>query len=409
MIPSLITMLALIALPVAAEFEVQTVDGRQLVGTLIAIENGRLTLKTAEGRMTLETDSLLQVAPKRMDVATRSNAPPVADRLAAAPTAWIDLGDGSALVARAYTVVAGRAHIVLADGHEVTLPIDEIETVRFRPLTDAVATEWNELLDLPKTDDLLVVGKGATIDYHRGIVGDVDTAVVHFDLDGDLLPIKRAKLLGIIYFRPNGRQRPEATCQVIAKSGTQWSALSLTLGDKLCWTTPSGLSLQRSLASVARIDFSHGKIVMLSDLQPESTRFTPYFGTNDAMPLVAKLHAPRQNRNLEAGPLRLDGKTYTKGIALHSRTKVVYRLPDRFRRLKATVGIDDAVRPSGHVRLVIDGDGRVLFEKEIAGTDPPLSLDLDLTGVRRISILVDFGEQLDVGDHLDICNARIIK
>ncbi len=158
-----------------------------------------------------------------------------------------------------------------------------------------------------------------------------------------------------------------------------------------------------------QIDFSHGKLIYLSDLKPESVAFTPYFGTGKTLPLLAKFFALREDKNLQSGPLQVGNKKYAKGLALHSRTRVVYRLPGRFSRFQATVGIDDAVRPRGKVRLVIYGDDRVLFESTVTGTDPPKPVDVDLTGVRRIAILADFGEEMDVADHLDLCEARIIK
>ncbi len=107
--------------------------------------------------------------------------------------------------------------------------------------------------------------------------------------------------------------------------------------------------------------------------------------------------------------MRLDGVQYERGIALHSRTVAVYRLSGPYRRFQAIAGIDDRVRPRGNVRLIISGDGRELLAKTIAGTDAPLEIDVDLTGVRRLTIEVDFGEDLDVADHLDLCEARIVK
>jgi hypothetical protein len=127
------------------------------------------------------------------------------------------------------------------------------------------------------------------------------------------------------------------------------------------------------------------------------------------LPTRAAWYAPRQDQNLQSGPLQIDGKRYAKGLAMHSRTELVYRLADRYRRFVAVVGIDDTARPRGNVRLVISGDDRVLFEAVVAGTDVPKPIELDMTGVRRLSILADFGDDLDVGDHLDLCEARLLK
>ena len=49
------------------------------------------------------------------------------------------------------------------------------------------------------------------------------------------------------------------------------------------------------------------------------------------------------------------------------------------------------------------------YRQAISGKDDARSIELDLTGVKRLTILVDFGEQLDIGDHLLLCNARLTK
>jgi hypothetical protein len=61
------------------------------------------------------------------------------------------------------------------------------------------------------------------------------------------------------------------------------------------------------------------------------------------------------------------------------------------------------------VRLLIRGDNDLLLDMPVSGTDAPKPIDLDLTGVRKLIILVDFGDRASLGDHLDLCNARITK
>ena len=72
-------------------------------------------------------------------------------------------------------------------------------------------------------------------------------------------------------------------------------------------------------------------------------------------------------------------------------------------------GIDPSTSAAGNVRLVISGDDRVLLETEIAGDKPPQSIQLDIAGVKRLKFLVDYGQNLDTGDWLNLCEARIAK
>ena len=61
------------------------------------------------------------------------------------------------------------------------------------------------------------------------------------------------------------------------------------------------------------------------------------------------------------------------------------------------------------MRLAILGDGDELFATEVSGRDGPRDISVDLTGVRLLELFVDYGENQDVGDHLNLCNARIVK
>ena len=379
------------------EVEVQIFGGDAIRGSIVELNDEKVTLQTAAGQVSLEIDKLAAISPK-------GNGP-----AAQQPAVWVELVDGSLLVGQQYAVKDGQARLTTPEG-TLELPTRDVLSVRLQAQTEATAPQWTRITEGNIDADLIVIRGDRSLDYHKGVLHDVAEQTVEFALEDEVLPVKRSKVYGLIYRHPEGRQLPEARCRLTDVAGSQWLVRSIVLEkDKLRWTTPAGLTASRLLASVARIDFSEGKIVFLSDLKPESVTWTPFFGAGQTLPALAEFYAPRQDRALGPKPLKLGGKQYAKGLALHSRTEMVFRLPRRFRRFVATVGIDDGVRPRGNVRLVIRGDDRVLLEKTIAGTDPPQPVDLDLSGVRRLAILVDFGEDLDVADHLDLCEARVIK
>ncbi|HUT12083.1 MAG TPA: NPCBM/NEW2 domain-containing protein [Thermoguttaceae bacterium] len=391
-------LLALTLGAAAPEFEVRTLTGQTVTGTLESFDAQEVTLGTADGPVKLPLAGLMEIVPKQKATPAEGE-----------PGVWVELVDGSTLVGREYTTVQDQARITLLDGRTLDVPAGGVANVRLQAASAEVEAEWSRILDMELTKDLLVLRNDDAVDYHKGHLEDVDETVARFNLDGSLLPIKRSKILGLRYYHPADGNLPEAVCLLGDATGSRWWVSQLALSDGLQWTTPGGLTVARPLAEVTKIDFSGGKIVFLSDLQPESVDYTPYFGAGRDLPVLGKFFGPRMDMNLESGPLKLGNQAYDKGLALHSRTKMVYRLPDRFRRLKAVAGIDDGVRPHGDVRLVIQGDDQVLLDEKLTGTDPPKPIDLDVTGVRRITILVDFGEKLDVADHLDLCEARVTK
>ncbi|HEY2826653.1 MAG TPA: NPCBM/NEW2 domain-containing protein, partial [Pirellulales bacterium] len=95
--------------------------------------------------------------------------------------------------------------------------------------------------------------------------------------------------------------------------------------------------------------------------------------------------------------------------SLYSRTAIDYRVPAGMKKFKATAGIDDSVRDIGNIRLKISADGKTLFDKPVTGKDVPVELDLEVAGAKRLSILVDYGDQFDAGDYLDLADARMLK
>jgi hypothetical protein len=393
-------LLGLVLCGAPPEMELRLLDGATVHGTPIEMSVERISLTTPAGRADFDTERVFGLFAK-------DKPAPAAQK----PAVWVELVDGAALLATDYTVKDRKATIALCDGGPLEVATRDIAAVRLQPGSETADKEWARIQNMKLDGDVLVVRKDDAIDYHKGVLGDVDDKTVGLDLDGEKIPVKRAKVHGLIYYHAANRDLPGAICVLADAAGMRWPVRTLALNEKqeLEWTTPCGLKVVRPLAAVAAVDFSGGKVIYLSDLKPDSVQWAPFFGTAQQLPSVAEFYAPRMDQNLSSKPLQLDKTRYPKGVSLHSRTELVYRLPGRFSRFKAIAGIDDEVAPNGHVRLVIRGDDQVLFDGPIAGGDKPKSLDLDIGGVKRLTILVDFGEKLDVGDHLDLCLARISK
>jgi hypothetical protein len=196
------------------------------------------------------------------------------------------------------------------------------------------------------------------------------------------------------------------------------SDVSLT-GQTLHVTTSSGAKLTWPLADIHFADFSAGKIAYLSDLAPASNRWTPLVGLSPDAEAAAKYGRVRLDQSAFGGPLTLlvDGtgrsargvKSFSKGVAIRSRTELVYRLPSGFKQFVAIAGIEPATSSTGDVRFLIYADDRSLFDADIAGDQAPREIKLDIAGAKRLKIIVDFGQNLDTGDWLNLCEAMLIK
>ena len=156
------------------------------------------------------------------------------------------------------------------------------------------------------------------------------------------------------------------------------------------------------LGELAEIRFRSNRFVYLSDLTPVKV---------DQAGLFDITFPFRQDRSSAGGPLKLSGTIYKKGLGLHSRCSVTYELKEDFRLFVALAGIDDSTDGKGNAELRILADGKDIVKPIIltAGVKP-IPLRCNIQGVKRLTILVDFGpDHLDVGDHVDLVEARLVR
>ena len=387
---------AMAALPI---WDARSVRGAALKGTLVEWTPKSLVLQTATGRVESPLDQLLELLPQPTVAAPETSAP-----------IQIELADGSLLTAKSYSVREGRAAVLSMLDDRAVIPTSMIAWVQLAGLPEALSAEWNRLVAGPRDADLLLIRKGDTLDYHRGVIRDVSDAEILFEVDGDRLPVKRAKAAGLLYYHPPGRPLPQAVCRLTDAGGSRYAVQTLRVdGGQLIWTTPSGLTGATAQAAVQKIEFSSQRVAYLSDLTPEAASWTPYFAPDKDLPLLRAFYRPRQDRGFGDDGLRLGNQSYRKGLALHSKSSVTYRLPDRFHFLKAFVGIADAVRPRGKVMVVVLADDREIWRQEVSGEQPPVELNLEIGDVRRLTIAVDFAAAPGAGDQLLFCEARVVQ
>jgi len=161
-----------------------------------------------------------------------------------------------------------------------------------------------------------------------------------------------------------------------------------------------GQTVKIPAGSVARITFKNGRLVYLSDMRPVAVEEIPFFDV---------VWHYKVDRSVDGGPLRLGKKVYRKGLGTHSYCRLVYDLRKGFKTFASDIGIDEEVGLLGHVAFRVLGDGRELLNVQSRGADPPKTVSLDVAGVERLELITDFGEDLDIGDHADWADARLLR
>jgi catechol 2,3-dioxygenase-like lactoylglutathione lyase family enzyme len=288
------TILALLAAAFAITdapvFEAQKVDESNIVGNLVELSPKQVVLDTPQGKVDLDLAKLLFLLPKD----GREAVSPLGS-----PTVWVELTDGSTLVAVQYVAQSEKAKITLTDGETLVVSVKAVRHVRLQPETPKIASEWSRILHLKADGDVLIVRNGDSVDYHQGVLRDVAEDAVKFELDRELLPIKRAKIYGFAYHHSANEKNAAPLGFFIDRNGSRWAVAQFSLGEKLTWTTPSGVQVERPLDDIKSFDFSLGKVQYLSDLKPESSVWTPFFGQGSISPALEQFYVEVLGCSLE--------------------------------------------------------------------------------------------------------------
>lgn len=384
--------------------EVSTLSGAAATGELKQLSATELVIVQAGKDRTIPLSDLLEVKLKTDSAGT-----------APAGSVRVRLADGTILTCQDVAIADKIATLTTAVYGTVTVPSESLLSIRLTPADAALTGKWDELLRRTIKRDLLVMPKDApaggekrkVLDFLDGSIAGVDKKQVNFLLDGTAIPIPRERLYGLVFAKRKA-STAKPICETTLAGGDRMAAKAVAFAGAgtVKITLLSGGTVDVPVDRLRMLDFSLGKVRYLSRMEPREVKYTPYFD------LVWKYH---RDRNRRGSPLRLGDKTFQRGLWIHSKTYLRYRLSGEYRRFKAVMGIDHEVAAKGgDVHVVISvikiGDQRkVLLETDVRGTDKPRELDLDVTGARELEILVDFGKNLDIADHLDLGDARVLK
>ncbi|WP_417380554.1 NPCBM/NEW2 domain-containing protein [Gimesia sp.] len=376
-------------LAIAPDVEVTSLSGASASGSLQSLNKTVAKIKAGQTEKDLPLSNILNMRfPKNRP--QRSLELPLTVRLT----------DGSIFPTQSLQSNERQVKVSGDQTGELILPARNVASIRFGALNSNIRDSWEKLLNGENTKDLLVVQKENVLDYIDGVVGSITEEKIQFFTGEDEVSVNRSRVFGVIYSRPPSPEvSPYCAIRLTDAGVLNASAITFT-GTEFTATLLGGTRARFTPQSIANLDFSQGKVRYLSDLEPRNIEYTPFFDT------VWKY---RKDRHRDGGPLRVGGKEYTRGLYIHSKTLLQYRLKGDYRNFRAIMGIDESVPGIGFVYVEIKGDGRILYSGNIRSSDSPVELNLDVDGVREFEVLVDFGDNLEICDHLDLCEARFIK
>jgi len=250
-------------------------------------------------------------------------------------------------------------------------------------------------------DLLLAQTKKGEVLAISGVMEQTENGKLHFRYQGRSRTLPLDQVEGLILAArpdspPTDELRPTFTLvHGMAVSG-RWKDL-----DASVWKvqTAWGQEIKLPAAEIQDARFRGGKMTYLSDLKPSKVEEVPFFGRRLGW---------RRDLNLLGQPLKMNGRTYERGLAVHSRCVLTFDLNRRFSRFETLVGFDEAARALGRVDCRVFADGKELYaNRDLRADGPPVKLALPVAGAEQLKLQVDFGADQDTGDRVIWANARL--
>ena len=133
-----------------------------------------------------------------------------------------------------------------------------------------------------------------------------------------------------------------------------------------------------------------------------------WLDTLDLANVTQDYGSPHAGRSVDGNPLTLGGVAYPHGIGTHAVSRLLIDLKGSATHFDAMAGVDDEKKGAGSVQFQVFVDGKKKAETPVLhGGDAPVPVSVDLTGARRMTLVVtDGGDGMD-SDHGDWAGALL--
>lgn len=288
-----------------------------------------------------------------------------------------------------------QLELVLA-GAPVTISVDDARGICLQAGFEA---DWKYQVSAPAEDvDRFLVRADSGVDIIRGLLEGIDEESVSLNSQGESRRLERGRVVGI----------------VLAKTGFRGKSTTLSTRDgqvvpgrliemshsQILWEFSRGQNWEIARQLVSRIDFQSPRLTFLSDIETILA---------EEEPLFTAYRPFQRDRSVLGRTLTHLGKSYSKGIGVHSQSKLEVSLNGAYSEFVSGVGIDDETNGLGDCEFVVLVDGREVSRHRVRGREPWTLIRVDLSGAQTLALIVEAGADQDFGDHADWLQARLLK
>lgn len=323
------------------------------------------------------------------------------------PGVRIYLTDDSVLIADKIKLESGKVTFDGLLGQARELPVASVRAIL---LKGEVTEEQGLKLD-PKFVEALEQGdtqqdhafveRKDEIAFVRGVIDSIGQEDATFIWNDKPRKLSRDKTYGFVFAVT--AQPPELTGQaktMLVDGSSVWGKVARCDGKSLVLQREDLGEVKLDWSKVMQLQVRSSRLVFLSDLKPLRSQ-------SEGIVTLPKWTIER-DLSVMGQPIQLGDRTYEKGLGMHANAVQVYSV-GAFDLFAAMIGIDQATQGRGDCVFIVRVDGQEKFSARMKGGDQPKVVRVPVKGAAKLELVVDAGEDLDLADHADWADARMIK
>lgn len=353
------------AVPPTLDVRVEQADGTMLSGRLLELTDTEVRLLVADAPRVLPVAGVRRIL--------RDASPPMQPARVA-----VSCTDGGWLWAEDFARDGERALLAVGEDR-IEMPFDRVKTLAWglKPAAAPPTPPWLAAVPEKPDSDLVIVNtREGGHEVVSCAIADVGPETVIVELDGETIPVQRAKIAGLVWLRPP-RPAPGGTRVIVSGGALQagavaWSPSHMNVDDV---RLPAG--------ALVEIDYAAGRTVRLATLPMERVTAEPFFGSLAGIDGMAAFFAPR----LVPGR---GGDAARQSLVIRPRTTAVWRVPADSRRFRTRLQRAAGGASAGAADVALALDDRDVFRRRLDGAAEDAAIDIEVASARRLTITVDF-------------------
>jgi hypothetical protein len=316
----------------------------------------------------------------------------------ASQVAIVHLAGGGRLPVRDAVLIDDACEATLADGRKTKLSLEDVAGIQW---ASSVEAAWKDsLTKVSEEHDFVVLKAQPQATAVRAFVEKIGPDTIEFDWDKETRTVQRSQVIGIVFARVKASEAAR-----VRVSSTAGAVLPVTRVERseeaarVQCTLAHGSTIDLPATELASISVRSSRVKSLSEMTP--LRVTE-------RPIAALPRGWKADANVRGEPLKAGAQTYDQGIGVQSGTALTYELDGNAEQFAAVLALDPPAGIAGDCEFVLSADGQEVARRRMKTGDEPISIRVPVKGAGQLELRVEYGSNLDFGDHANWCDAHLV-